>query len=37
MSFEIRGLLFVAVGLGFFLTNYIMLKKQKSRVESLKH
>jgi len=37
MSFVIRGLLFVAVGLGFFLTNYIMLKKQKSRGESLKH
>ena len=29
MSFVLRGLLFVAVGLGFFLTNYIMLKKQK--------
>ncbi|WP_028871506.1 DUF2157 domain-containing protein [Psychroserpens burtonensis] len=37
MSFVIRGLLFVCVGLGFFLTNYVMLKKQKSRVESLKH
>jgi len=31
ISFVIRGLLFVAVGLGFFLTNYIMLKKQKSK------
>ncbi|WP_296384993.1 DUF2157 domain-containing protein [Winogradskyella sp.] len=29
MSFVLRGLLFVSVGLGFFLTNYIMLKKQK--------
>jgi uncharacterized membrane protein len=37
MSFVIRGLLFVAVGLGFFLTNYFMLKKQKLRVKSLKH
>ncbi len=31
MSFVIRGLLFVAVGVGFFITNYIMLKKQKNR------
>ncbi len=31
MSFVIRGLLFVIVGVGFFLTNYIMLKKQKSK------
>lgn len=29
MSFVIRGLLFVCVGVGFFLTNYMMLKKQK--------
>ncbi|WP_109433807.1 DUF2157 domain-containing protein [Aquimarina sp. AU119] len=29
MSFVIRGILFVLVGAGFFLTNYIMLKKQK--------
>lgn len=29
MSFVIRGLLFVTVGVGFFLTNYIMLKKKK--------
>lgn len=29
MSFVIRGLLFVIVGIGFFATNYIMLKKQK--------
>ena len=31
MSFVIRGLLFVAVGIGFFITNYVMLKKQKAR------
>ena len=29
MSFVIRGLLFVLVGAGFFLTNYLMLKKRK--------
>ncbi|WP_452228003.1 DUF2157 domain-containing protein [Lacinutrix sp. MEBiC02404] len=29
MSFVVRGLLFVAVGFGFFITNYWMLKKQK--------
>jgi len=32
MTFVIRGLLFVIVGVGFFLTNYIMLKKQKSKI-----
>lgn len=31
MSFVLRGALFVIVGLGFFLTNYIMLKKQKAK------
>ena len=31
MSFVIRGLLFVSVGVGFFITNYMMLKKQKSK------
>ncbi|WP_456437916.1 DUF2157 domain-containing protein [Psychroserpens sp.] len=36
MSFVIRGLLFVGVGLSFFLTNYIMLKKQRSKVKTLK-
>ena len=30
MSFVIRGLLFITVGVGFFSTNYFMLKKQKS-------
>jgi hypothetical protein len=29
MSFVIRGLLFVSVGLGFFFTNYIIIKRQK--------
>ncbi|KZS42757.1 hypothetical protein AWE51_15400 [Aquimarina aggregata] len=29
MSFVLRGILFVIVGLGFFLTNYMMLKKQQ--------
>ena len=31
MSFVFRGLVFVLVGLGFFLTNYIMLKKGKAQ------
>ncbi len=35
MSFVIRGLLFVGVGVGFFATNYIMLKKQKLRETKL--
>lgn len=30
ISFVVRGLLFVGVGVGFFLTNYMMLKKRKS-------
>lgn len=30
MSYVIRGLLFVGVGVGFFVTNYIMLKRKKS-------
>jgi uncharacterized membrane protein len=29
MSFVLRGILFVSVGLGFFSTNFFMLKKQK--------
>lgn len=32
VSYVIRGLLFVGVGLGFFLTNYFMLKKKKTIV-----
>jgi len=31
MSFVLRGVLFVLVGLGFFLSNFIMLKKQKAK------
>lgn len=34
MSFVIRGLLFVSVGAGFFLTNYIMLKRQRAKQTS---
>lgn len=33
MSFVIRGLLFVTVGFGFFITNYMMLKKQKAKLK----
>src|SRR5262249_28742411 len=29
MSFVVRGLLFVLVGAGFFVANYLMLKKRK--------
>ncbi|RED47924.1 DUF2157 domain-containing protein [Seonamhaeicola aphaedonensis] len=36
MSFIIRGLLFVGFGLGFFLANYFMFKKQKKRKMNLK-
>ncbi|WP_298426495.1 DUF2157 domain-containing protein [uncultured Kordia sp.] len=31
IPFELRGLLFVLAGAGFFTANYIMLKKQKSK------
>ncbi len=30
LSFILRGILFVAVGVGFFMTNYWMLKKRKT-------
>jgi hypothetical protein len=30
LSYVIRGILFVAVGIGFFMANYIMLKQRKS-------
>ncbi|WP_299549433.1 DUF2157 domain-containing protein [Seonamhaeicola sp.] len=36
MSFVIRGLLFVGFGLGFFLANYLMLKKQRENKGELK-
>ncbi|HUH28354.1 DUF2157 domain-containing protein [Gelidibacter sp.] len=32
MSYIIRGLLFVGVGIGFFLSNYIMLKRRNKSV-----
>lgn len=31
LSFPVRGLLFILIGAGFFTTNYIMLKKQKTK------
>ncbi|WP_344930098.1 DUF2157 domain-containing protein [Aquimarina addita] len=31
MSFVVRGILFVVVGTGFFITNYMMLKRQKNK------
>lgn len=36
MGFAIKGLLFVVIGIGFFVTNYVMLKKQKNKEEKLK-
>ncbi|TYA75003.1 DUF2157 domain-containing protein [Seonamhaeicola marinus] len=36
MSFVVRGILFVCIGLGFFLTNYVILKKQKKNKIELK-
>ncbi len=36
MSFVIRGILFVLVGAGFFVTNYIMLKRQQKIKKQLK-
>ncbi|MDV6167657.1 DUF2157 domain-containing protein [Flavobacterium sp. DG1-102-2] len=30
MSFVVRGLLFIGVGVGFFLTNYFLIQKKKS-------
>ena len=30
LSFILRGLLFVGLGAGFFLTNYYLLKKRKA-------
>ena len=32
LSFVVRGLLFVVIGVGFFLTNYIMLKQKNKKV-----
>lgn len=36
ISFVLRGILFLGMGIGFFLTNYIMFKKQKERQGKLK-
>lgn len=37
-SFVIKGLLFVAVGVGFFATNYILIKKKKNNpVNTVSH
>jgi len=36
MSFVLRGILFVLVGSGFFLINYVMLKKQQKIKKQLK-
>ncbi|MDY8136424.1 DUF2157 domain-containing protein [Aquimarina sp. 2201CG5-10] len=36
MSFVIKGILFITVGIGFFLTNYIMLKRQQ-KLKQLKN
>lgn len=33
LSYIVRGILFVSVGIGFFLTNYFMLKRKKSNVK----
>ena len=34
MSFVVRGLLFVLIGIGFFITNYVMLRKQKTKANT---
>ena len=36
VSFVIRGLSFVIVGAGFFMTNYMMLKRQQKKSNTLK-
>ncbi|MEM6542707.1 MAG: DUF2157 domain-containing protein, partial [Bacteroidota bacterium] len=30
LSFVVRGIMFVSVGAGFFVANYLMLKKRKA-------
>jgi len=32
ISFALRGLIFILIGTGFFTANYLMLKKQKSKI-----
>jgi len=34
MSFVVRGLLFISVGVGFFLANYILIQKKKNKPET---
>ena len=34
MTFIFRGLLFVIIGLGFFCTNFMMIKKRKENEQS---
>ncbi|WP_430411860.1 DUF2157 domain-containing protein [Kordia sp.] len=34
LSFPVRGLLFILIGAGFFTANYIMLKKQKTKIKN---
>lgn len=34
MSFVVRGLLFIGVGVGFFLANYVLIQKKKNKPET---
>lgn len=37
MSFAVRGLLFVAVGVGFFVANYILIKRKRTETINMTH